>query len=209
MFGAIASGRLVQTSECGPIKVFKSAKIHHLLDFQQVDDSRFLINIADADNLNYLVIFLTGSIPLPLGLAGGVYFSWPDPSSPPKWQHIGYISNAKPSSIFKISQLKKLHEMEDSSIGQIFGACQISHTAQIGISIEPESSLVQQQCDVNSSYVFGKTILENFVNFASSYTITQSQMSPNPSETYVPLSTLTNWFTNFQRRLEQNPNFWK
>lgn len=103
--------------------------------------------------------------------------------------------------------------MEESSMSEIFGPSEISHIAQIGISIEPESSVIQQTpsatSDANTYYVFGKKMLENFVNFASSYTVSQSQMIPNPSETYVPLSTLMNWFSNFQRRLEQNPNFWK
>lgn len=102
--------------------------------------------------------------------------------------------------------------MEESMM--MFGASSISHIAQIGISIEPEASILQQTPstsgqDANTYYVFGKKMLENFVNFASSFTVSQSQMTPNPSETYVPISTLTTWFNNFQRRLEQNPNFWK
>lgn len=103
--------------------------------------------------------------------------------------------------------------MEESAMLEMFGASKISHIAQIGVSVEPESSVIQQTpsttSDANIYFIFGKKMLENFVNFASSYTVSQSQMSPNPSETYVPLSTLMNWFTNFQRRLEQNPNFWK
>jgi protein Hikeshi len=103
--------------------------------------------------------------------------------------------------------------METSENLMMFGASSISHIAQIGISIEHESSILQQTPattqDATTYYVFGKKMLENFVNFATSFTISQSQMVPNPSETYVPLSTLTSWFNNFQRRLEQNPNFWK
>lgn len=95
----------------------------------------------------------------------------------------------------------------------LFGESSISHIAQIGISMESENSVMQQtpstSCDAETYYVFGKKMLENFINFATSFTISQSQMVPNPSETYVPLSTLTTWFNNFQRRLEQNPNFWK
>lgn len=34
-------------------------------------------------------------------------------------------------------------------------------------------------------------------------------MTPNPTETFVPLSTVQQWYTNFERRLQQNPNFWK
>lgn len=52
-------------------------------------------------------------------------------------------------------------------------------------------------------------MIENFLNFASSFAVTQAQMVANPSETFVPLSTLHNWYNNFQRRLQQNPNFWK
>lgn len=195
-FGLIISGRLVQT------------------DFQPIDDSKFLINIPEADNINYIVTFLTGSSPLPLGTAAAVYWSWPDPHNPSRWQFLGFISNSKPSAIFKISQLKKLHELEQQETIMQFGSDAISHIAQVGISIEPEVSILQQiptiaSENVSTYFEFGKKMLENFMNYASSFTITQAQMLPNPSETYVPLSTLTTWFTNFQRRLEQNPNFWK
>lgn len=143
-----------------------------------------------------------------------IFRSWPDPNNPSKWQFLGYISNGKPSAIFKISQLKKLHELETQEVEMQFGGThEISHIAQVGISIEPEISVVQQtptiSNDVNTYFEFGKKMLENFMNYASSFTITQAQMLPNPNETYVPLSTVTNWFSNFQRRLEQNPNFWK
>ncbi|XP_055614213.1 protein OPI10 homolog [Uranotaenia lowii] len=193
--GVIVSGRLVQT------------------DFQQVSDAQFLINIPEADNVNHVVVFLTGTTPFPEGMAGAVYFSWPDPSAPPNWQLLGFISNQKPSAIFKISQLKKLHELTDSNAGNIFGSnLPISHIAQIGVSIEPEASLVQQTpvtTTTDTYYQFGQKMLENFFNFVSSFSISQSQMVPNPQETFVPLSTVQTWFTNFQRRLEQNPNFWK
>lgn len=44
------------------------------MDFQQVEEGKFLLNIPEADNINHIVIFLTGAIPLPGGLAGAVYF---------------------------------------------------------------------------------------------------------------------------------------
>lgn len=35
-----------------------------------MEDNKFLINIPDADNLNHIVVFLTGSVAFPNGLAG-------------------------------------------------------------------------------------------------------------------------------------------
>lgn len=193
--GVIVSGRLVQT------------------DFQQITESQFLINIPEADNVNHVVVFLTGTVPFPDGMAGAVYFSWPDPNAPPNWQLLGYISNTKPSAIFKISQLKKLDEMATNGTTNVFGSnLPISHIAQIGVSIEPEASLLQQTPATTSTdtyYQFGQKMIQNFFNFVSSFSVTQSQMVPNPSETFVPLSTVQTWFTNFERRLQQNPNFWK
>lgn len=80
-------------------------------DFTQLSETRFLATIEEADGINHAVVFLTGLAPLPPGTAGMVYWSWPDPAAPPNWQLLGHISNAKPSAIYKISNLKKLHEL--------------------------------------------------------------------------------------------------
>ena len=94
-----------------------------------------MITIPEADNVNHIVLFLTGSVPFPEGVAGQVFFSWPDPNAPPNWQLLGHIANTKPSVIFKISSLKKLHEMGDYSNLNTFGQQAICHNAQIGISV--------------------------------------------------------------------------
>lgn len=95
-------------------------------------------------------------------------------------------------------------------------ALQQSHLAQIGISVEPLAQLAQQTPVITGSETpvaplleFATKMLENFFNFASSFAVRQNEMMPNPAETFVPLSTLQKWFENFQRRLQQNPNFWK
>lgn len=195
MLGIIVSGRLVQT------------------DFQQIGENQFLITVPDADNINHIVVFLTGTIPFPDGTGGAVYFSWPDPTAPPNWQFLGHISNAKPSAIFKISTLKKNHEFENSNLG-IFGVGKISHVAQIGISVEPLIPLEQQAATVseaatNSFLEFVQKMLTSFLNYVSSFSVTQAQMTPNPTENFVPLSTVQGWYETFERRLQQNPNFWK
>ncbi|KYM75425.1 Protein OPI10 like protein, partial [Atta colombica] len=182
-------------------------------DFQQVGENQFLITIPDADNINHIVVFLTGTIPFSDGMGGAVYFSWPDPNAPPNWQFLGYISNSKPSAIFKISNLKKNHEFVNSNLG-IFGVGKISHFAQIGVSVDPLTVIEQQIATVaatttSSSMEFVQKMLTSFVNYVTSFTVTQAQMTPNPTENFVPLSTLQSWYETFERRLQQNPNFWK
>ncbi|XP_066601430.1 protein OPI10 homolog [Prorops nasuta] len=195
MLGIIVSGRLVQT------------------DFQQIGENQFLITVPDADNINHIVLFLTGTIPFPDGVGGAVYFSWPDPNAPPNWQFLGHISNAKPSAIFKISNLKRNHEFENSNLG-IFGVGKISHVAQIGVSVEPLPMIEQQtavitEATTNSFVEFAQKMLTSFLNYISSFSVTQAQMVPNPTENFVPLSTIQLWYETFERRLQQNPNFWK
>ncbi|XP_063225446.1 protein OPI10 homolog [Bacillus rossius redtenbacheri] len=197
MFGVIVSGRLVQT------------------DFQQVSETQFLTTILEADSINHIVVFLTGAQPFPPEFGGLVYFSWPDSSAPPMWQLLGHISNDKPSAIFKVSNLKKTTEMGNAQSSQfIFGQQKISHNAQIGISVEPLMNVQQQSALVasqqtNSFLEFAQKMLENFFNYAASFAMNHAQMAQNPSETFIPLSTLQSWYTNFERRLQQNPNFWR
>lgn len=197
MFGVIVSGRLVQT------------------DGQQIGENQVLFNIQEADNINHVVVFMTGQTPFPDGLGGAVYFSWPSAVGQ-TWQLLGHITNEKPSAIFRITKLKT-DAAGAGDPSHPFGSMTFeTHLAQIGISVEPLTQLAQQTPDTfaNTSNVepfleFGRKMLESFFNFASSYTITQAQMTPNPNETYVPISPLQNWFTNFQRRFEQNPYFWR
>ncbi|XP_058800818.1 protein OPI10 homolog [Phymastichus coffea] len=194
MMGLIVSGRLVQT------------------DFAQITDHHFLITVPDADNINHVVVFLTGTVPFAEGMGGAVYFSWPDPNSPPNWQFLGYISNSKPSAIFKISNLKKNHEFENTNLG-VFGQ-NISHVAQIGVSVDPLHIIEQQaaiatQTSTNTFVEFAQKMITGFLNYVSSFSVTQAQMTPNPTENYVPLSSIQGWYETFERRLQQNPNFWK
>uniref|UniRef100_A0A3Q0S5L4 Protein Hikeshi n=1 Tax=Amphilophus citrinellus TaxID=61819 RepID=A0A3Q0S5L4_AMPCI len=89
MFGCLVAGRLVQT------------------DAVQLAPDKFVFNLPDYENVNHVVVFMLGTVPFPVGMGGAVYFSFPDPASGgPVWQLLGFITNDKPSAIFKISGLK-------------------------------------------------------------------------------------------------------
>lgn len=98
-----------------------------------------------------------------------------------------------------------------SSTNMMFGQRDIVHNAQIGVSIEPIANITEIISSNNplSNVTFAQKMLENFMNFVLSYTTSQPQMLPNPTAMYIPLSSVQKWYTNFERRLQQNPNFWK
>jgi len=88
--------------------------------------------------------------------------------------------------------------------------------AQIGISVEPLDQLAQQTpasqstpSSLNTFVEYTQKMLGNFFNYASSFAITQVQMTPNPSESFVPLSVVQRWYENYQRKMTNDPNFWK
>ncbi|KAJ8283084.1 hypothetical protein COCON_G00056030 [Conger conger] len=195
MFGCLVAGRLVQT------------------DAQQVAGDKFVFNLPDYENVNHVVVFMLGTVPFPAGMGGAVYFSFPDPAAGQVWQLLGFITNEKPSAMFKISGLK-------AGVGgeHPFGvmAPQAASVAQVGVSMEPLDQLAQQTpvsnatvSAIDSFTQFTQKMLESLYNYSSSYAVTQAQMSPNPTETFIPTSSILRWYENFQRRMAQNPGFWK
>jgi len=71
-----------------------------------VDATKVVCNVPDADNVNHVVVFMTGAQAFPCGLGGAVYFSWPAASGP-AWYFLGFLTNDKPSAIFKVAGLKR------------------------------------------------------------------------------------------------------
>ncbi|RVE57639.1 hypothetical protein OJAV_G00218270 [Oryzias javanicus] len=196
MFGCLVAGRLVQT------------------DALQVAADKFVFNLPDYENVNHVVVFMLGTVPFPAGMGGAVYFSFPDPlSGGPVWQLLGFITNDKPSAIFKISGLKA-GEGGAHPFGMMAAAP--STAAQLGVSVETLDQLAQQTpvssaavSTVDSFMQFTQKMMENLYNFAASFAVTQAQMTPNLTETFIPSSCMLRWYENFQRRMAQNPNFWK
>ncbi|TNN87382.1 Protein Hikeshi [Liparis tanakae] len=192
MFGCLVAGRLVQT------------------DAVQVASDKFVFDLPDYEHVNHVAVFMLGTVPFPAGSGGAVYFSVPDCGGP-VWQLLGFITNEKPSAIFRVSRLKA---------GEVGGShpfgSSSSSVAQVGVSLEALDQLAQQTPVSGSAASTGDTFLQfaqktldSLYNFAASFAVTQAQMTPNPSETFIPSSCVLQWYQNFQRRMSQNPNFWK
>ncbi|XP_078134077.1 protein Hikeshi [Sander vitreus] len=198
MFGCLVAGRLVQT------------------DAMQVCQDKFVFNLQDYESVNHVVVFMLGTVPFPAGMGGAVYFSFPDPASGgPVWQLLGFITNEKPSAIFKISGLRG-GEGGAHPFGMMAASSLSPSVAQVGVSVEALDQLAQQMpvssaavSSVDSFLLFTQKMLDSLYNFAASFAVSQAQMAPNPSETFIPSSCILKWYENFQRRMSQNPNFWK
>ncbi|KAI9537813.1 hypothetical protein NQZ68_022475 [Dissostichus eleginoides] len=199
MFGCLVAGRLVQT------------------DAVQVASDKFVFNLPDYEKVNHVVVFMLGTVPFPAGIGGAVHFSFPDPSGGGAvWQLLGFITNEKPSAIFKICGLKA-GKGGENPFGMMASSSRLSPSvAQVGVSVEALDQLAQQipvssaaVSTVDSFLHFTQKMLDSLYNFASSFAVTQAQMTPNPSETFIPSSCVLKWYENFQRRMSQNPNFWK
>ncbi|XP_030187946.1 protein Hikeshi isoform X1 [Lynx canadensis] len=171
MFGCLVAGRLVQTAA------------------QQVAEDKFVFDLPDYESINHVVVFMLGTIPFPEGMGGSVYFSYPDSNGMPVWQLLGFVTNGKPSAIFKISGLKSGEGSQHP-----FGAMNIVRTpsvAQIGISVELLDSLAQQT-PVGSAAV---SSVDSFTQFTQRCWTTSTicfiiccvsaQMTPSPSEMFI------------------------
>ncbi|XP_063687228.1 protein Hikeshi-like [Bolinopsis microptera] len=192
MFGYIIAGQLPNTN------------------FERVSETEFLSNLTVTSSALHIVVFV--SEPFPEGYGGAIYFNWPNPE--PTWQYLGYISNSKPSAIFKASQLKSGANGPGGS-RQMFGVSAGGNQPQLGISALQLSEIEQltaandsSALTVSSNVLFVQTMLENLYNYLSSFAVTQQQMTAS-SEHWVKVSAVNQWYERFKTRMTNNPNFWK
>ena len=187
---------------------------------QQVDANTFVLGLEQVDTINHVVVFLTGQVPFNAEFGGAIYFGWPSPESGGiSWQFLGFISNDKPSAIFKLAKVKSSEMLVNPFSQQQMDTIanyRSPTNAQIGILVEPLAEIVQKTAslDTEASKVdnfteFVQKMLENLFNYASSFAVVPGQSIMQPNTTYIPIDTLQSWYTNFQRRLQTNPNFWK
>lgn len=206
MFAVLVAGRLVQTNS------------------QQVDEAKVLYDLEDISGANHIVVFMTGQTAFPDGYGASVFLNLPSPENgESRWLLLGYITNQKPSAIFKISGLK--HDSRDPqnafmqmSSNATFMPSQ-PHHAQLGIAIEPLTALVQQtpvtgvSAPTASTFAeFTEKMLLTFYNYAASFSASKQSICSglgSLSEEYVPMSTLNKWFQEFKAKLQRDPNFWK
>uniref|UniRef100_H2YXK0 Protein Hikeshi n=1 Tax=Ciona savignyi TaxID=51511 RepID=H2YXK0_CIOSA len=211
MFAVIIAGRLVQT------------------DLNMIDETKFMFTLMDLDNVNHIVVFMTGQQAFPDGMGGAVYMNWPSKLGESGWQLVGHITNQKPSAIFKISGFQKGSTNENLfSDMSLFPSPEQPHHAQLGISLEPLTQLAQQVPATSGSSPeeghtfadFANKMVLSFYNFASSFSTSKQEIAESVvtghnsrptllDQNFIPVSVLENWLKQFQSKLSRDVNFWK
>ncbi|CAI4231894.1 unnamed protein product [Auanema sp. JU1783] len=194
MFAIVAAGKLPQ-------------------QFSQFGETEFLCEVPNIESVNHVVIFMTGTQPFPADFGGSVYIRWPRANAESNWHYLGFISNDKPSAIFKITQLHQC----DAKYSNVFGDTAYSGEvgcAQIGIMVETLKTIEGKVTEVETNASqkatmaeFGDRMVRNLVNHVESFTINMPK--PDGFADFIPLSAFQQWFNSFSRRFQQNPYFWK
>ncbi|KAF5399964.1 Hikeshi heat shock protein nuclear import factor [Paragonimus heterotremus] len=198
MFAAIVSGNLVQT------------------EFVQVCDNKFLLTLAPLNDVNHIVVFLTGTAPFLPGMGGGVYLGLQQGGSQ-MWYFLGILTNDRPSAIFKVGNLRKGAQLQNSEhpFGATFGlptSNGVLVEAQLGISVESLTTLPPRSEGMESEPTnadqmtrFTRFAAESLFNYVASF----AHDSGSSSDPLVPMSAIKGWFGTILHKLTVDPCFWQ
>ncbi|TIB06419.1 hypothetical protein E3P96_00471 [Wallemia ichthyophaga] len=177
-----SAGRLVQT------------------DLQQIDETHFTFSLSKPEELNHVVIFLTGQVAFPDGIGATVHFLFPGYEK--GWQLLGKVSNEKPSAIFRLRGSAIPSKLSSNTLNTVNNN---NTQAIIGISVEPINQVDSQTMALtpantvasksNESQEVAKRMLENLFDFLSGF----AHVGP---ETLIPLSTLQQWYNKVLTKLQ-------
>jgi hypothetical protein len=138
---------------------------------------------------------------------------------------LGFVSNDKPSAIFKVGGKKEtatidigMDMMEDSAI-----------TAQLGLSIDMIANVENAVSSLSEKVLYTEMaishpslsskpdslslkILENLYNYCTSFSTTSVPINSHilgkdVNSTYLPLRVFQDWYSTIIRKLSSNPNF--
>ncbi len=171
MFACLAAGRSVQT------------------DAVAVSATECFFVLPEAHKLNHIAVFLT--TPAPFDTAAVVHCATEvDIASNTPWRRLGFLSNEKPSAIFRVS-----------------GAAPDAGAMRLGISLEPLANAMAflpptGSGDARRTDASGATrIAESLFHYATSFAKPAAAFMPG--ESVVPVAVVEKWLANAAHKLQQ------
>eukprot|EP00045_Choanoeca_perplexa_P008336 m.77086 g.77086 ORF g.77086 m.77086 type:complete len:201 (-) comp14451_c0_seq1:1794-2396(-) len=185
---------------------------------EQVDVNKYMFPLMAPETVNHLSVFMTGQAPFEEGLAAGIYLCWPNPE--PSWHYLGFVSNEKPSALFRIAKVRPQSTLDVNPFdGMPVFTDAAADMAQIGVSIEPLADLLQQTeanhatATTASDFAgFAAFAVESLVNFVGSFTVRQDEAmmrAAQGEDGWVPIGCVNKWLENTMSKLQHNPSFWR
>ena len=186
-----------------------------------ISPTQYAFTFPSMPNFSHIVVFLLPGATLPDGTLTGVYVQLPNSN---EFKFLGAIGTEKPSAIFKVNASGIVNgagpaddEMTDSdahpsTAGDVTLGLSVETAANITAQLETlrasRTALVptrshQQQTAPISTKVLAQRIIKNAYNFLGSFA---GSAGPGGQEV-VPLKSFQDWWTKFERRVENDPGF--
>eukprot|EP00658_Telonema_sp_P-2_P062634 TRINITY_DN51315_c0_g1_i1.p1 TRINITY_DN51315_c0_g1~~TRINITY_DN51315_c0_g1_i1.p1 ORF type:complete len:216 (-),score=41.52 TRINITY_DN51315_c0_g1_i1:492-1049(-) len=154
-------------------------------DWLPIEQTKFQMELPDADQISELCLFLTGEVPASMGLA--IYWSLaPDHD---QFALLGAITVHRPSDVFRVAWSKQ---------GLPPGTA-----ARLGVSVEPLQALAQMEVPLSSAdnaREFTQGLARDLFHYLQSHDHTIG-----PEWTAV----LDKWYQRVEGKLVHDPMFWK
>ena len=195
-----------------------------------ISPTQYAFTFPSSPSFSHLVVFLLPGASLPDDTLTGVYIQLPNSN---EFKFLGAIGTEKPSAIFKVNVSSNQilnraagavveDEMTDSDAPS---SSSMVGDVTLGLSIEPTANIVaqldslrtsqmalvsthgqqQQQRPPNpvSTKILAQRIIKNAYNFLGSFA---GSAGPGGVEV-VPLKGFQDWWTKFERKVENDPGF--
>lgn len=203
---------------------------------EQVDQTKFVINIPNASNISYITIFILPNSPfVDNNFTALIYFQLPQEAGAgttstgaPEFKLLGGINPSRPSAIYKISNIHPTTKRSDDGMDLEMGGgdpidLSDSVSINIGISIEPtpqaEQTILQSKQNSNPSNNALVATSRPQKSAANTPDTTAKLANKIVGHAYnylasfidpqgkVPIKAFDNWWDKFKAKLQNNPNF--
>lgn len=181
-----------------------------------VSANQFAFSLPAAPHFSHIVVFMLPGNELPPNTAAGVYMQLPGEQ---EFKFLGAIGNEKQSAIFRITlpgstaSTGDMDAMSDATMIPSQGG--MPGDVNLGISVEETSNIQAQMEQLRSNpsrvsttaksqpstKVLAQRIIKNAFNFLAGFAGSAG------GQEVVPLKSFQDWWTKFERRIENDPGF--